>query len=258
MLAHRSYRDNEDYWHIRTFLRDLNMLNDRLEWCWHGVENIDQFSLEHVVWLWETGDGQIRAVLNPESPGQAFLQIHPVNQSLDLINEMISVAEQQIVLHTAKGKKNLTVWAVSDDAMRQMSLISRGYHKTSYQERMRWRSLDDPIPHAELIPGFRVHSLGYGIEFLDRCYASGLAFHPDDINQAYQNRSDPSWYHNIQSAPLYRRDLDLVVTDEDGSVASFCTVWFDDVTRTSAFEPVGTIPKYQRKGLGKVLMREGL
>ena len=38
-----------------------------------------------------------------------------------------------------------------------------------------------------------------------------------------------------------------------------CTlVWFDDVTRTGAFEPVGTIPMYQRQELGSVLMREGL
>ena len=33
---------------------------------------------------------------------------------------------------------------------------------------------------------------------------------------------------------------------------------FDDVVRTGAFEPVGTVPAYQRRGLGKALMAAGL
>jgi len=268
LLTHRCFQVDVDYWRIRTFLREVYLLNDRLEsswqayrfdyWRWHGVENIDHFSLEDVIWLWETSDGQIIAVLNPESRGQAFLHIHPDSQSPDLIDEMLSAAEQQIAVQTAAGASELIVWAVAEDRLRQARLTSRGYHKTSFEEMMRWRSMEDPIPSAKLPPEFHVHSLGYGAEFLDRCYASGLAFHPDDINQAIQNRADPSWYHNIQRAPLYRRDLDLVVTDENGAVASFCTLWFDDVTRTGAFEPVGTIPKYQRQGLGKGLLNEGL
>jgi mycothiol synthase len=44
----------------------------------------------------------------------------------------------------------------------------------------------------------------------------------------------------------------------DGELAAFCTVWFDDMTRTGAFEPVGTAPDHQRRGLGKAAMSEGL
>ena len=63
---------------------------------------------------------------------------------------------------------------------------------------------------------------------------------------------------NVQAAPLYRRDLDLVAVAPDGELAAFCTVWFDDVTRTAAFEPVGTHPAHQRRGLGRAVMAEGL
>ena len=62
----------------------------------------------------------------------------------------------------------------------------------------------------------------------------------------------------MQRGPLYRRDLDLVAVAPDGELAAFCTVWFDDVLRSAVFEPVGTHPAHQRRGLGKAVMTEGL
>ena len=44
----------------------------------------------------------------------------------------------------------------------------------------------------------------------------------------------------------------------NGEIASFCTIWFDDVNRIGAFEPVGTAPAHQRRGLGKAVIHEGL
>jgi predicted N-acetyltransferase YhbS len=100
--------------------------------------------------------------------------------------------------------------------------------------------------------------LGGGLELLERCYASGLGFHNDDIHVARDNRDHSNWYHHIQSAPLYRRDLDIVALASDGSIASFCTIWFDDVTRTAYIEPVATVPALRKKGLGKAVIMEGL
>ncbi len=71
-------------------------------------------------------------------------------------------------------------------------------------------------------------------------------------------RKDPTWYRIILTAPLFRRDLDIVAVAADGSIASFCTVWYDDVTRTAYYEPVATVPGHQRRGLGKAVMLEGL
>ena len=97
-----------------------------------------------------------------------------------------------------------------------------------------------------------------GLELLERCYASGLGFHEGDIQIAVDNRADVTWYRNILFAPLYRRDLDLVAVAPDGSIAAFCAIWFDDVTRSAYFEPVATVPAHQRRGLAKALMSEGL
>jgi GNAT superfamily N-acetyltransferase len=150
------------------------------------------------------------------------------------------------------------VWANAHDALRRQVLARRGYRKEAWAEYQRRRSLAAPMPDTLPAAGYTVRALGDGAELLERCYASGLAFHPDHITFAVENRADISWYRNIQTAPLYRRDLDIVTVAPDGAVASFCTVWFDDVTRTGAFEPVATVPAHQRRGLGRAVMAEGL
>ena len=92
-LVRRSLQDPEDYWRIRDFLRRVFLLNGRREvcwhvnrfdyWRWHGVENMGATRLEDV-FIWEAEDGQIAAVLNPEGPGDAYLQIHPSRRTVAL------------------------------------------------------------------------------------------------------------------------------------------------------------------------------
>ena len=100
-----------------------------------------------------------------------------------------------------------------------------------------------------------MRSLGDKEELPARSMLSWRAFHSEAPDSEYEGWD---WYLNVQRAPLYRRDLDIVAVASEGELASFCTVWFDDVTRTGAFEPVGTSPKYQKMGLGKAVMTEGL
>ena len=120
---------------------------------------------------------------------------------------------------------------------------------------MRRRSLIQPLPTIQAPDEYTVRSLGSEAELPARSWLSWKAFHPAEPDEAYQGWE---WYHNIQRIPLYRRDLDIVAVAPDGELAAFCTVWFDDVTRTAVFEPVGTHPDYQKRGLGKAVMAEGL
>jgi mycothiol synthase len=263
----RMYED-EDYWKIREFLREVFLLNNLQElswqvarfdyWRWHGVENIDHFNMGEVVFIWETDTGKIVSVLSPEGKGDAHLQVHPGMCTPELEEEMIVVAEKNLAFPSADGKQKLCVWANGRDQRRQSILKRHGYTRSGDPETQRRQMLDGPLVDAHPPPGYTVRSLGDGAELLDRCYASGLAFHPDSITFAVENREDVSWYYNIQTAPLYRRDLDIVAIAPDGGVASFCTIWFDDVTRAAYFEPVGTVPAQQRRGLGKSVLCEGL
>lgn len=270
-LTLRRYEGNEDYWRIREFLRQVTLLNDRRELSWHAARwdywfwfanpDLEKIALEEQVFIWEAGNGEIAAVLNPEGHGHAFPQIHPDFRTPELDQEMIGVAEEQLRTADTQGCQTLSFWIDSKDEARQEILGQRGFRRVEAPgsgEVQHRRSLDEPLPASMGIPGYTIRALGDGLELLERCYASGLGFHNDDIHTARQNRDHPGWYHHIQSAPLYRRDLDLVAIASDGSIASFCTIWFDDVTRTAYFEPVATVPAHQRHGLGKAVMIEGL
>ncbi len=111
------------------------------------------------------------------------------------------------------------------------------------------------MPDSAIPPGFTIRSLGRCEELPARSWASWRGFHPDEPDEKYEGWE---WYRNIQRCPLYRRDLDIVAAAPDGAIASFCTIWYDDVTRTAYYEPVATAPEYQRLGLGRACLLEGL
>jgi len=267
-LAMRAY-EAPDFWKIRAFLRETFLLNERVEknwqayrfeyWVWHGVANLEQGPLPEKVFLWETTDGELAAVLNAEGRGNAYIQTHPEFRSKQLEEEMVDIAEKRLWTAASDGRNKVAVWAHEGDALRDGILEGRGF-KVRPEATMhdRWMSLEGEIPEPVVPAGFAVRPMGDGAELLERCYTSGLAFHPDNPAQAHENREDVTWYRNIQKAPLYRRDLDIVAVAPDGAVASFCTIWFDDVTLTAACEPVATSPAHQKKGLAKACIHEGL
>jgi mycothiol synthase len=266
-LVMRPYQTENDYWQIRNFLREVFMRNDqrmlswpvaRLDyWRWHGIMNLNDGPLEKYVYMWEAENGQIAAVLNREGAGQAFLQIHPTFKSIVLEEQMIALAEEHLRGPSRKGGLVLWVWSDAGDTQRQEILASRGFAHIANADEYQWRrSLDLVIPDNPVRGDYTIRALGEVTELPSRCWASWRAFHPDQPDKDYDN--DWAWYQNIQSAPLYRRDLDLVAISPNDEVAAFTTIWYDDVTRCGYFEPVGTMPEHQRHGLARSLLCEGM
>jgi mycothiol synthase len=266
--AYRPYQCEDDFWRMRQFLRQVFVLNNCLErsWHvarldyarWHSLLNCANVRLEEVAHLWEA-DGQLVAFMMPDGGhGEAHFSVHPELRTLALEEEMLAVAEDCLAAVRPDGSRKLAVWVPGQDKLRQDLVRRHGYHRESWPEHQWRRDLDGPLPEVPVPDGYTLRPLGDGLELLERCYASGLGFHQGDIQIAVENRDDPTWYRNIQTAPLYRRDLDLVAVAPDGAIAAFCTIWFDDVTRSAYFEPVATVPAHQRRGLGKALLTEGL
>lgn len=261
----RAYQCDEDYWCIREFLRNVSMTNNRHDyswpllrwdyWVWHVNMNIFHFDLREAVQLWEV-DGQIVAMLNPDGRGEAFFQFHPEYRESVSISQMLEIAEQKFPVTKRDGKKELIAWVNADDDSMKKIFTGYGYARSKYSaEHMRRRFLTQPLPVSKIPSGYTVRALGDEDELPARSWLSWKAFHPDEPDEKYQGWE---WYENVQRVPLYRRDLDIVAVAPDGELAAFCTVWFDDVTRTAVFEPVGTHPDHQQRGLGKAVMTEGL
>ncbi|MFN2146284.1 MAG: GNAT family N-acetyltransferase [Anaerolineales bacterium] len=260
---------DDDYWRARAFLRQVYILNNRKPISWSAVRldywknhitAIDNHKHEATPTLWETPAGEIIAAIFPEGPGHAHLQYHPDHYTTELVEEMVAEAEAGFYRVTDEGKRRLIVWCHDHDALRKKVLMQHGFARGEnweWAERQRVRSLvNEPLPEFPTAEGYTIRSLGGPEEIPSRSWASWRAFHPDSPDEDYEGWD---WYpKNIQTQPMYRRDLDIVAIAPDGEVAAFTTLWYDDVTRTGYFEPVGTVPEHQRKGLAKSVICEGM
>lgn len=261
----RQIESEEDFWRIRSFLREVTLANNLREhswhvarwdyWRWHGIENCGADPLMDSVFLWETAKGEIAAVVNPENRNSIYFQVHPKYRSPALEQEMLKVAENHLAYPNAENKKQLHVFATENDELREKLLEQNGYTLGTGVETQNRRLVSRKIPDVSIPDGFTIRSLGDQSELPARSWASFRGFHPNDPPEKY---SGWEWYLNIQRCPLYRRDLDIVAVAPNTEIASFCTIWYDDVTRSAYYEPVATPPEYQRKGLAKACMMEGL
>ncbi|MBX3010247.1 MAG: GNAT family N-acetyltransferase [Caldilineaceae bacterium] len=71
---------------------------------------------------------------------------------------------------------------------------------------------------------------------------------------AFGSTWTPELYGQVMASPGYAAEREFVVEAADGTLAAFTVTWHDPLNRTGLFEPVGTHPHHQRRGLGKALL----
>jgi predicted N-acetyltransferase YhbS len=62
----------------------------------------------------------------------------------------------------------------------------------------------------------------------------------------------------LRQCSLYDPRLDLAVEDADGTVAGYALFWFDPTTLVGLLEPMRVSDDYQRRGLARMLLTNGL
>ena len=62
----------------------------------------------------------------------------------------------------------------------------------------------------------------------------------------------------LRQCSLYDPTLDLAVEDPDGGVAGYALFWFDNTTLVGLLEPMRVEDEYQRRGLARMLLTNGL
>ncbi|MFW9929797.1 MAG: GNAT family N-acetyltransferase, partial [Candidatus Thorarchaeota archaeon] len=129
-------------------------------------------------------------------------------------------------------------------------LKSYGFEKDSDYGFFRIRDLNKPV-HNYIIPeGFKIRSIKGKSEYGDYARAIREVFgHGEWFNAGVVEELDSNSYYN--------QDLDLIVEAPNGDIASFCTFRMDPITRITELEPMGTVPRYRKLGLGLAILGEG-
>jgi ribosomal protein S18 acetylase RimI-like enzyme len=122
---------------------------------------------------------------------------------------------------------------------------SRGYTPSSDFMAMRAKPLANTSPETvSLAPG-------YSIRILDRsdwdCYFEA-------VHVVFNMMDTPEAFASIRQAPSNIDQLHLNVVNGQHQIAAFCSVWVDRENNVAEFEPVGTLPQFQKQGLGAALM----
>ena len=98
--------------------------------------------------------------------------------------------------------------------------------------------------------GYTLRSVRIPDDIPARVVVHRAAFAPSKMTEAK--------YELLIGQRLYAPERDIVIEAPDGTFAAFAMCWADPVGSIGEFEPVGTHPDHQRRGLGRVIMRHGL
>lgn len=159
----------------------------------------------------------------------------------------------------ARGRSDPLLWWVSvrDDNESRIALLeANGFDRRTFVTRRYERVL------AELSSVSRESVLPDGLEVRPLRGESEVPAYVEAHRAAFN--STAMTIERRQSTlrvPGYRPELDLVVAARDGRVASFAILWLGPERGgrcEGQFEPVGTHPDFQRRGLGRALLLEGM
>ncbi len=208
------------------------------------------------IYLWDDPEreGELLGWSLLSLPETFDVYVHPDLRGTKLADEMYIWAVDKITATAREaGEENISIqWVAADDKFLDGWLQKHGFVRGKEGVYMT-RELFTPIPVAPLPDGFTVRSCRGVDEVEARATAQYGAFDSTAPFERYVAR-----FSRFMQSPVYGSDRDVVAAAPNGDIAAFSIVWLDAVNRVGLFEPVGTHPDFQRKGLGKAVMLEAL
>ena len=267
-IESRSYRDATDLVRMRQLLMVGKQAHipasyahpGTLDWATHCPP--DEQANRRDIRLWErVGESEGPAALEAwaiflrhENTFDLFVSplLHGTPAHEAVMDEYVAWTEARA---RAAGLKHISpFWALDYDQVMARLLKARGFvvMPADPAAPLFERSLDE-LPTIKLPDGFTLQ----GVRNLDdgrlRASVTHGSFRSNDDLDRYCAE-----YAKFIGSAVYDGERDLFVRSPDGRGASACTIWFDPVNAVGQFEPVGTHPDFQGKGLGKAVMAEGL
>jgi ribosomal protein S18 acetylase RimI-like enzyme len=219
-----------------------------LQW-WLFYTDVPQETWQSQIRLWFEGERLMGwALLSPHE--QAFdVYVSPNLRGDSREYEMLAWAVEQC--SALEGLQN--VWVAEDDVVRIDWMQKNGFKPAQEHIVHFKRSLFGPLDGPLLPDGFSLRTSRGEEDARLRSVTSHAAFGSRKPFEEYWPRT----LHFIRS-PVYVPEHEIFVVSPNGEIAAFCIIWIDEQNRIGHFEPVGTHPKFQRMGLGKSLLFEGM
>jgi mycothiol synthase len=226
-----------------------------LKW-WLYYPPLDE-DLRDYTYLWDDPDNPGRllgwALITPGWVGIDVYTQPELRESL-AAKEMYLWAEEKATV-VARQKQLPTIhniWISHDDAALREHYQQQGFKLCPGMTHL-IRNLNEDIP-AEIEPdGFVLRGCEGTTEVSQRAAAQHRTFASKAPFEKYLRR-----FENFMRSKVYQPDLDIVAVAGDGHIASFGIMWIDMKNKVGLFEPVGTHPDFQRKGLGRAVVLKGL
>jgi ribosomal protein S18 acetylase RimI-like enzyme len=254
----RPYRHPDDFGPVGQFLMNTyrtgnghrNWLQPRWEYMLYHPA-LDQQTLDRIG-VWEES-GEIVAVLHHEhSLGTVYFEVAPGYSHLK--TEMVEYAEAHLI-GEEKGQRFLQCFVDRTDSDLQAAVAGMGYEKkVQWAEPMSMLPIPVAFPAITLPDGFLVKSLAEDND-LARVHR---ALHRGFNHEGEPPEDEIDGRRLMQSAPNFRKDLNIVVEAPSGYFVSYSGTWYDPLNRACYVEPVATDPGYRRLGLGTAAVLEGI
>ncbi len=254
----RSYVHEQDYDRVNEFLITtyhpgeffLNWLQPRWEYM-HHHSYIKELDLSKIG-IAEDGGEVVGVVHFEHQEGQIYFQVHPDYDSIK--ERLLDYAEKTFRGKSTKdGRAYLALFICEHDKVMKTLAEKRGFEKhLEYFEGHSRIVLDHSIPEVRLPQGFTLQSLADENDFykINEVLWRGFNHEGPPPVEYVQSRIE------MQKAPNFQQDLNIVVVAPDGHFVSYSGIWYVEANRVGYVEPVATDPDYRRMGLGKAAVLE--
>jgi GNAT superfamily N-acetyltransferase len=204
-----------------------------VQWWWGRIRDTDELSLP--VWFDDVGPVAAAGITASGTTWQ--VDVFAVPSCADVTDVWAATMEA-----AARHQFGALEVLVHEDDATMIDLATRsGFTMTEELSGTTWMDADQ-CPPVEDVAGFTI---------FDRATHSKSP-HPMIARNGEFIES------RLQQGSLYDPSLDLVIEDQHGTVAGYALFWFDAVTSVGMLEPMRVHDEFQRRGLARALLTNGL
>jgi GNAT superfamily N-acetyltransferase len=177
----------------------------------------------------------------------AFVKLVVLPDHRDLMIPMLDWVETHFI-QKEMADKQLTIETIESNPFFEQLLGVRGYEKDAGYYIFREKDLVETSNEPVVLP------TGFQIKHIET---------PEDLKQFHRGTElvfsfcdNRNVYQILRQAPSFVPELDVIILSPTGEIASFGSAWFDKDLGLAEFEPVGTVSKFRKIGLGSALIAE--